>query len=181
MATRVYLDPGNLLGKDDIFSDNYKVTNYGNQDVLIKIKDIEIVQRWGEDLYSLSTDTPNDAYTDKVKVNLSMVWKNEKENVEKIIKVAEGDVDEYAVYLRAAEYDENNEFVKAGDGSEGKFCFTGNLEDRANICWENSRVLINFSYEIIDDEEEIAEFLKVDLNIDKEEEINIEAKINEYN
>lgn len=176
MATRIYLDPGNLLGEDDIFSDHYKVTNYGNRDVLIKIENVEIVEKWGEDLYDLSADTPNDIYSDKLKVNLNMVWKNEKEkNVAKTIKVTEGNVDGYAVYLRAAQYDANNEFVKTNEGSEGEFYFTGNLENKDNVSWENSRVLINFSYEIIDDEEEISEFL----NTDNEDKINKEAKINE--
>lgn len=164
MSTRVYLNPENLLGKGQIFSDNYNVSNHGSQDILIKIKDIKVFQNSDQDLYSLSEETPNDTYSDQVKVNLDMVWKNKSENVKRILNINDDEINESVIYLEKARYSKDGKFLGLNNASKGVFYFTGTLDENVNFQWENSGARISFEYEIVDDEEEIADFLATSYN-----------------
>ena len=173
-STHVYLNPENLLGKGEIFSDDYRVSNCSNHDILIKIKNIRSSQKTGRDIYRLSEDTPNDIYAEKVKVNLDMVWKSKY--TEKTLEVTERDADEAVIYLEAAQYNNEGEFLKVKDGSEGIFYFTGTLDGNLNVPWENSGAMLNFEYEIVDDENEISDFLQNALYRDN---VNLDEEISE--
>ena len=87
--SRVYLDPDNLSGRGQIFSDEFKVENYGNTDVTIKIKNIEVYYRSTEKVYELSGEEVTDGHPYVKKLNVDIVWKNEEENTEKVLNVIE--------------------------------------------------------------------------------------------
>jgi hypothetical protein len=152
-STNAYLDPGNLSGKGQIFSEQYIVENYGNTDVAIKIKNIEIHCNSTENQYEFSEDAITEDYSMVKKLNVELVWKNETEHTEKILKVIEGSPNEEILLLKAAEYDENNEFAALNPGSTGIFYFTGTMNANTNIEWKDGDIIVSFDYEIVCAEE----------------------------
>lgn len=153
--SRAYLDPENLSGKGQIFSDEFKVENYGNTDVTIKIKSIEVYYRLREELYELSEgEVMNDNSYIK-KLNVDVVWKNK--NAENVLNVVEGTTDEEVLFLESAEFDENGSFVGIREGSIGSFYFTGTLNSNPELVWEDGEITLSFDYEIVNAEEEETE------------------------
>lgn len=168
-----YLDPGNLSGRGQIFSDQYKIENYGNTDVSIKIKDVDIYCRSSESLYMFMEDkiadstplnsTPsNSRYAEDdldddlsvKRLHVEMVWKNEDEGTENTVHVSEDVSNACVLHLKAAEYDEDGEFVGLRDGGTGFFFFTGTLDPDPGLVWEDGEIMISFHYEIVSTEEE---------------------------
>lgn len=152
-STNAYLDPGNLSGKGQIFSDQYTVENYGNTDIAIKIKNIEIHYNTTKHQYKFSSDTITENYSTEKKLNVELVWKNETEHTETVLNVMEGAPDEEVLLLKAAAYDENNEFIALNPGSTGVFYFTGTMNANTNIEWEAGDIVVSFDYEIVCAEE----------------------------
>lgn len=133
---RAHLDPGNLSGRGQVFSDCYTVENYGNRDVAIKIKNIEL---YDADSHSKVKET----------VDVDMVWKNEAEQMETVLHVAEGIQDEYVLFLAAAEYGRCSEFLSLRENSSGFFYFTGTFHSDADIVEEDGKMTARFDYEIV--------------------------------
>lgn len=149
---QAYLDPGNLSGKGQIFSDPYVIENYGSEDVSIKIKNIA-VNYWSDEYeYEFSEETVTDQDSDIKKLNINMIWENESENEKKVLNILESEPNEYVLHLRAAEYDNHGEFVKLNEGGRGAFYFTGTLNSNPNLVWEDGEITLSFDYEITSDE-----------------------------
>lgn len=147
-----YLDPGNISGRGQIFSDVYTIENYSNRDVAVKIKNIDVHYRFRTELYELSADKVTEKRSKVKKLNINMIWENEAKNAERAVNVSEGIVDEYVLFLDAAEYDEKGEFVKLNAGSKGSLYFTGTLSRNPDINWSKGELTTDFSYEITDTE-----------------------------
>lgn len=147
--THAYLDPGNLSGRGQIFSDQYEIENYGNTDVAIKIKKIEIHLKSSEELYEISETAITDDQSSIKKINVDMVWKNKNGAEEKVLHVNNGFPDEYVIRLRAADYDENGEFVSLDQDGTGYFYFTGTLNSNPNLEWDDGELTVSFNYEIV--------------------------------
>ncbi len=149
--SKAYLDPDNLSGKGQIFSEEFRVENYGNTDVAIKIKSIEVYYRLREELYELSAGEVADDDSYIKKLNVDVVWKNK--NTENILDVVEGVHDEEVLLLESAEFDENGSFVSLKDSSIGSFYFTGTLNSNPELVWEDGEITLSFDYEIVNMEE----------------------------
>lgn len=147
-GVKAFLDPGNLSGRGQIFSDRYAVENYGNTDIAILIRNIDVHYRSEEELYELTDEVIADFHSGVKKMNVEMVWENENEKTENSLHVLEGETDTQVLILRAAEYDENGEFVKLADGGRGAFYFTGTMNGNPGIVWENGEIAVDFNYEI---------------------------------
>lgn len=152
--SRAYLDPDNLSGKGQIFSEDFRIENYGNTDISIKIKNIEVYYRTIEEVYELSETEVTDRTSDIKKLNVDIVWKNEKDNMEKVLNIAEGTFDECVLDLKASKYDEVGSFIEFDEGSVGLFYFTGTVNSNPELVWEDGEVTISFGYEIVKTEEE---------------------------
>lgn len=152
--SKAYLDPENLSGKGQVFSDEFKIENYGNTDIAIKIKNIEVYYGGAERLCELSEDNSADMRSPVKKIDVDIVWKNEKENAEKTMDVVEGTPDEYVLTLKASAYDEDGNFAGLNDGSAGLFYFTGNLNPDPEFNWDDVDITVSFKYEIVKAEEE---------------------------
>ena len=150
--TTAYLDPGNLSGKGQIFSDRFAVENYGNTDVAIRIKNIDVYYSSAEDIYVLSANKVADSTSHVKKLDINMVWENESLQVEKVLHVSEGEKDEIVLLLQSAEYDENGEFRNLVNSGIGSFYFTGTVNSNPNIVWEDGEVTVKFEYEILNAE-----------------------------
>lgn len=146
--THAFLDPGNLSGQGQIFSEQYVVENYGNTDIVISLKDIDIRYRSEEEIYELTEEEVVDTPSHMKKMNINMVWRNEDGTIEKTLHVMEGKTDECVLVLKAAQYDRNGKFVSMSEGGRGTFCFTGTLNANPNIVWEKEELIIGFDYEI---------------------------------
>lgn len=156
---KAYLDPGNLSGKGQVFSNDFMVENYGNTDIAVKIKNIEVYYRSTENVYELSKEDATDAEPYVKKINVDIVWRNEIENTEKVLAVIEGHADEYVLFLKAAEYDNAGQFVRLDDGSTGLFYFTGTMSSNPELIWEDGEITVSFDYEIEKMENEESERL----------------------
>lgn len=180
-STQIYIDPENLREKGQIFSEKYKIKNYSNRDIMIVIKNIDVSYEFSENSYELLKDTVNEKYFEKEKMRINMVWDNEDQNIQKSLKVIDKDnADEYVIYLEAAKYNEDNEFVKFNNGSKGTFYFTGSLN--SSVQWEEKGLSINFRYEVVDAKNVLTknEFSEIaeDMTISEEERnVNQEAII----
>lgn len=180
-STRVYMDPEDFSGKGQIFSESYEIKNYGNRDIAIKIKNINVFYKNGKDAYELSENKVDDEYSGTKKLNINMVWENE--NVKKSLNIVDDEnLDEYVIYLKAAKYDKDNKFIKLNKSSKGSFYFTGSLNSNSNIQWEDEELSLNFGYEIVNAEKEsnkeaIAEFVENSAVLDEEKDVNQEAVI----
>ncbi len=170
--SRVYLDPDNLSGRGQIFSDEFKVENYGNTDVTIKIKNIEVYYRSTEKVYELSGEEVTDGHPYVKKLNVDIVWKNEEENTEKVLNVIEGISDENVLDLKASKYDEDGNFIELNKGSTGLFYFTGSMNANSALEWNNGDMIVSFDYEIVEAEEE--QETQIYIN-DDEEDITIDV------
>ena len=144
-----FLDPGNLSGKGQIFSERYAVENYGNTDIKIKIKNIDVYYASSEDVYEFSDEKIEDHSSGVKRMNIQMVWENESEGTKKALCLSEGVRDEEVLELKAPEHDENGAFVSLKEGSFGLFYFTGTLNANPNIEWEEGELIIRFDYEIL--------------------------------
>ena len=179
--TMAYLDPGNLSGEGQIFSEQYIVENYGNTDVVVRINNIKIESYSPESIYEFSHDEIIDNQTEEKKLNVNMVWENDGDKSEKILNVIEGVADEDVLRLKAAEYDENGEFISLRESSRGRFYFTGTLNTNANIVWQEKDFSVRFNYELvyaqgeedtnieIEDEKESEDLTERDTDIEDEE------------
>lgn len=179
--TMAYLNPGNLSGEGQIFSEQFIVENYGNTDVVVRINNIKIESYSPESIYEFSRDEIIDNQTEEKKINVNMVWENDGDKSEKILNVIEGVSDEDVLILKAAEYDENGEFVSLRESSRGRFYFTGTLNTNANIVWQEKDFSVRFNYELvyaqgeedtdieIEDEKESADLTERDTHIEDEE------------
>lgn len=147
-----FLDPGDLSGRGQIFSDRYAVENYGNTDIVIKIKNIDVYYISTEEIYEFSEEEITDSSSRIKRLNINMVWENEAEQTEKVLHVAEGVYDECVLSLAASEYDENGEFVTLREGSSGCFYFTGTLNANPNLIWEDGEITACFDYEVVSTE-----------------------------
>ena len=147
-GTSAHLDPGNVSGRGQIFSDRYTIENHGNTDVVIKIKNIQVFYRSTEDVYALSEEEITDHRSSVKKMNINMVWLNESEQAEKVLNIMEGTADEEVLTLRAAGYDGQGEYAGLQDGSAGVFYFTGTLNANPDILWEEGEITVRFDYEI---------------------------------
>lgn len=147
-STRASLDPGNISGKGQVFSEQYKVINYGNTDVIIKIKNICIT--WNmDDSSEIFQDEITASYSSAKKINIDMIWKNEVHSKKKAIPVLSGSPDESVLHLKAANYNKDGKYIGLCDGGTGVFYFTGSLKSDSNIDWENNEISVCFDYEII--------------------------------
>lgn len=144
-----YLDPGNLSGRGQIFSDRYVVENYGNTDVTIKITNIDLYCLSTEDVYEFSEEEVTDPHSRVKKFNIDMVWGNETRQTEKVLQISEGIRDECVLSLESAEYNEGGERVSSGGGSCGYFYFTGTMNSNPNIVWDEGEIIAHFDYEIV--------------------------------
>lgn len=147
--TMAYFDPQNLSGKGQIFSDRYAIENYGNTDIAIKIKNIEVTVQSRESSYVLYEEEIEDASFDVKGLNIDMVWVNEVERTQVTLDVIDGKADEEVLILRGAEYNGQGEFVRLEEGGRGIFYFTGTLRTDSEIKWEKGELTIRFDYEII--------------------------------
>ena len=148
------LDPGNLLGRGQVFSDSYIVENYGNSDIVIKIKNIQVTCSESEITEELFSGNDVSSQSDTKKFNIKMIWKNEIEKTEKVLYIENGTPDKYVLFLKAAKYNKDNEYVSLNDSSRGLFYFTGTLNNDSEIEWENSRISVKFDYEIEKEEDD---------------------------
>ena len=147
--TTAYFDPDNLSGKGQVFSNPYTVENYGNTDVAIKIKNIDIEYNSTETIYEFGEEETEDSLSNVKRLHINMVWVNESENTEKVLKIMEGAPEEEVLVLRAAEYDEQGEFVSLREGGTGAFYFTGTVEAGSGAVWEDGEITVRFDYEIV--------------------------------
>ena len=147
--TTAYFDPDNLSGKGQVFSNPYTVENYGNTDVAIKIKNIDIEYNSTETIYEFGEEEAEDSLSNVKRLHINMVWVNESENTEKVLKIMEGAPEEEVLVLRAAEYDEEGKFVSLKEGGTGAFYFTGTVEASSGAVWEDGEVTVRFDYEIV--------------------------------
>ena len=152
--THACLDPGNLSGKGQIFSEHYAVENYGNTEVKITIKNIDVYYASTEDVYEFSDEEIDDHSSRVKKLNIGMVWGKENEDSEKTIYLSEGVREEEVLTLEASDYDENGEFADLKEGSSGYFYFTGTLNANPNLEWEEGELIVRFDYEILSAESE---------------------------
>lgn len=142
------LDPENISGKGGVYSDKYEIINYGNRDVVVKIKKINAFYKEDKGIYEFSENTVGDEGPNIKKMNIDMVWKNESEDMQKVLNVIDGQVDEYVLYLKASKYDENNRFVELNDGSVGTFYVRGTLNQNLDIQWNDNEIALQLDYRI---------------------------------
>lgn len=156
-GAKAFLDPENLSGRGQIFSDDFKVENYGNTDIAVKIKNIEVYIKSTEEAYEFSDEEVLDKHSNIKKINVDVVWKNEQDNTENVLNVLDGVSDEYVLFLKKSEYDEDGGFIRLNDGSTGLFYFTGTLNSNPELVWEDGEVMVSFDYEIVDMTEDMEE------------------------
>ena len=154
-TTHASLDPGDVSGKGQVFSEQYKVENYGNTDIVITIKNIRINWDIG-DSYEIDQDEITASPSSSKKLNINMIWRNEANDTEKAIQVLNGSPNESVLRLKAADYNKEGEYIRLHKGGTGFFYFTGSLNADPNIDWENYEIRVCFDYEIISDKEEDA-------------------------
>ena len=142
------LHPENFSGKGGVYSDKSEIINYGNRDVVVKIKKINAFYKEDKGLYEFSENTVGDEGPNIKKMNIDMVWENESEDMQKVLNVIDGQVDEYVLYLKASKYDENNRFVELNDGSVGIFYVRGTLNQNLDIQWNDNEIALQLDYRI---------------------------------
>ena len=153
---QAYFDPQNLSGKGEVYSEKYKVVNYGNRDIAIRIKKVNVSYSSDPSLYEFSQEPVENSLSDKKKININMVWDNEEETQKQILNVDEGHIEEYVICLKAAKYDKNGDFVKLDKDSVGIFYFTGSVNSNPDLEWQNGEIGLSFSYQVVSVEENIS-------------------------
>ena len=165
----ICFNPLNLCGKEDVYSEHYEVVNYGNRDIAIKMKEIDVSYKGRDSLYELSDEPVYDTDSKKKRMNINMVWENKHEGLKKVLNVVDKQTDEYVIYLKAAQYDKNGNFVKLNKGSKGIFYFKGSLNTNPDIEWVNGEISVDYRYEVVNGEdngiqEEFSEFIGANPN-----------------
>lgn len=155
--TVAWLDPDNLSGRGQIFSDEYVVENYSNMDVSIRVKNVKVFYLSTESVYEFYETGTEENSSDVKRLDVNLVWVNKSENTERVLHVTEGECDETVLVLKAAEYNDQGECIGLNEGSTGFFYFTGTLNANPNIVWEDGEVELQFDYEIVNAKSEIPE------------------------
>lgn len=174
-----YFDPGNLSGKGQVFSDSYTIKNYGNTDLSIKIKNIDINYWSDEYIYEFTGEKVTATPSQIKKINVDMIWENESKKEKKILKILDSEPNQIVLNLKAAKYDEDDEFIELNDSSIGSFYFTGTLNPNPNFVWEDGEITLDFEYEIISGglEKENNEFGNDELEIREERKQENDSKL----
>lgn len=155
-STAAYLNPENIGEFGQVFSDEFEVKNYGNTDVAIKIKNIGMDSRSARYFPASAGDAALDDHGESV-LDVDIVWENQGMSLRKTLRVADGDTDEYVLFLKAAEYDEGGNFLRLSKGSVGCFYFTGTVKAGEVLNLEEP-LPVSFYYDICNgDEVEILE------------------------
>lgn len=147
--TKAVLDPGNVSGRGQIFSERYVVENYGNTDVMVRIKNITVYYKSEESIYEFSEDVITNHNSGVKKLNINMVWENKGIGNQRVLHISEGERDEDVLFLQSAQYDENENFVAITDESKGLFYFTGTVNANPDLVWEDGEITVTFDYEVM--------------------------------
>lgn len=167
-SAKAYLNPGDLGGMGEVYSEQFAVANYGNTDIAIRIKSVEM----DADTREYFPASPGDAFpeeeseddfdeesewdfdedeeeSEKMLLDVDMLWENKSEGQRKLLKVVDGDCGEYVLYLKGAEYDENGKFVSLNEGSSGTFSFNGEIVSGLDSVFDLNKTLeVSFEYDI---------------------------------
>ncbi len=149
---RAYLDPGNLSGKGQVFSDVYVIKNYGNKDLSIKITNIDVNYWSDEYVYEFSKEKVTATSSQVKRLNVDMIWENKKKREKRVLNILDSEPNQNVLHLKAAKYNKEGEFVELNDDSIGSFYFTGTLNANPNFTWEDGEITLGFDYEIISSE-----------------------------
>lgn len=148
------LDPGNVSGSGQVFSERYKVENYGNTDVAIKIKNINVWYTSEEELYVFTDEEVKDNNSGVKKLHINMIWESENGGWVKEFPISEGAADECVLVLKAAQYDDAGNFVRIQEGGRGFFYYTGSMSADPKLSWKAGECTLQFDYELLDAEKE---------------------------
>lgn len=148
-----YLDPENLSGKGQVFSDSYIIKNYGSRDLSIKIKNIDINYWSNEYIYEFSKEKITATSSQIKKINVDMIWENKSENKKKVLKIFDSEPNQCVLTLKAAKYDNEGKFIELNDSSIGTFYFTGTINSNPNLVWKDGEITLDFDYEIVSKED----------------------------
>lgn len=129
---QIYLDPERIQGKGDIYSDEYKIVNHGDTDVIIRIKKTNVFYKKRRKMQG---------YPEVEGLNVDIVWDNGVKNAERSLVKTEGDTDEYVLYLKASGYNENED-------NEATFHFTGTIDEASAVQWDEDNLALQFTYKV---------------------------------
>lgn len=160
IPTKVHVDMDidEVRGEGKIFSEQYDIVNRGNTDIAIKIKNIKFSYKSPQDVYEVNGESnreiSEEEHAKTKKIDVDIIWENENEGQRKVLKLTDGKMDEYVLYLKAAKYDKNGKFKGLNAGSKGAFRFVGNLESEPGLEWNDKEISLGIDYEIVNVDEQ---------------------------
>lgn len=142
------IDPFEVSGKGQIYSDVFLIQNYSNEDVAVRLENIKYIFANDDDFLSL--DAPPDipfglAHNSDLK-EIYMVLHYENRDWENFLITAKERSETADIILRAAEYDSEGKFVALNEESTLSFSFSGMVNHMPAKQWENKDVTVSIEY-----------------------------------
>lgn len=141
------IDPFEVNGRGQIFSDDLPVTNFSNVDVIVKIKSLHYTFKNDTDFVCL--DQPYDYFSHSTLKAVNMLLKSDVPEFEDF--VITNRVDEapsFEFYLAASTYDETNTWMSLNEGSEMKFSLGGTVSEAPDIPWESDDIILTIDFDV---------------------------------
>ena len=154
IPTKVHVDMDidEVRGEGKISSEQYDIVNHGNRDIAIKIKNLKFSYRLPKDTYEINGEVNKEISAEEhpktKKIDVDIIWENEDEGQRKVLKLTDGKMDEYVLYLKAARYDKDGKFKSLDPGSKGTFRFVGSVESEPGLEWKDKEISLGIDYEI---------------------------------
>lgn len=168
------LDPLEVHGKGQIYSDNFLIQNYSNTDVTVKLENIKYTFVNETDFLSLDMppEIPFGIRNPSKLKEVYMLLHYENRDYENFVITTKEKSETADIILAAAEYDEDGNFVELNADSTLIFSFTGIVNHLPAIEWEDKDFSVSIEYTLIPDEFDESD--EADQEVDENDDANAE-------
>lgn len=139
LTVSIVIDPFEISGKGQIYSDLYEITNFGDADVLLTFTDIQVT--FADDTNFEALAKPFDDRTDSDLKSIYLLLNFGRDNITPVAITDPAREDDITIPLAGNQADANgNSFLS--------FYFSGNVNHLPEVGWKDGDVKISISYKL---------------------------------
>lgn len=139
LTVSIVIDPFEISGKGQIYSDLYEITNFGDADVLLTFTDIQVT--FADDTNFEALAKPFDDRTDSDLKSIYLLLNFGRDNITPVAITDPAREDDITIPLAGNQADANgNSFLS--------FYFSGSVNHLPEVGWKDGDVKISISYKL---------------------------------
>lgn len=148
------IDPIERSGNGQVYSETFRIDNYGGTDVYVHFTSIQYIFANGEDFFSLDEPFDVDKESPLKELYMTLEYENHDRSPFVIRDFEQAELE--PILLEAAEYDDDGNFIALRENSTVRFHFSGSVNHAPLEPWASGdvKVSIRYSIEELDNSEE---------------------------